>query len=66
MDQLVSDICDVLTTHQLQDYGSRCAAPGCGRELYGSGHGMSLSRHRAEKVAEMLVKRGLVSTPSVQ
>lgn len=62
--QLVSDICDVLTQHQLQDYGHQCVAPGCGRELYGQGGGMTLSRHRAEKIADMLIKKGLVSTSS--
>lgn len=53
--RLISDIVDVITTHQLLDYGHRCAF--CKVELYGEGHGMTLSRHRAEKIVDLLLSK---------
>ena len=61
-EQLVDDICDVIITHQLADGLTRCAACGS-RELYGEGNGTTLSRHRAEKIADMLLAKGLVNLP---
>lgn len=50
-EQLVSRITEVITRHNLLDYGSECQAC-CHRELYGEGKGSSLSRHRAEMIVK--------------
>lgn len=51
-DKLVTTIVDIITAHQLPDYGHICRE--CKARLYSEGKGSSLSRHRAEKIVDDL------------
>lgn len=60
-EQLVDAVTAIITAHQLVDYGSQCRL--CHQQLYGEGHGESLSRHRAEKIVDIVILP-LLSAPS--
>lgn len=62
-DQLVDEVTAVIASHQLQDYGSKCRT--CLKELYGEGHGESLSHHRAEKIVDTVIMP-LLAAPSTE
>lgn len=50
-DQLIDMVTDIITTHQLPDYGHICRS--CHKRLYSDGDGSTtLSRHRAEKIVD--------------
>lgn len=51
-DKLVTTIVDIITAHQLPDYGHICRE--CKARLYSEGNGSSLSRHRAERIVDEL------------
>lgn len=62
-EELVDAVTEVITAHQLADYASQCRL--CHRQLYGEGQGESLSRHRAEKIVDVVIMP-LLSAPSTE
>jgi len=51
-ERLIQQVTDILASHHLADYGSKCLS--CLKELYSEGNGSTLSRHRAEKIVDQM------------